>query len=287
MEKKIDGWTLSKKILVKLKKKNKRIKKKGVTPTLAIFSVDHDPASASFIRAKRKAAQAIGAELRQFKFKKNTSYQAFAERLNQAARDPKFSGIIIQRPLPVNLASSSLNLIIPLKKDIDGFRQKSSFMPPVAMAVLRALDWVRTGGGLREEFPSESLINWLSHHSILLIGRGETAGEPIARELNKRRVKFLITHQGTENLSRFVKKADIVIACVGKERIVKAKTLKEGAILIGVGIKRTKKSKFRGDFDEQEIKDAVSFYTPTPGGIGPLTVASLMENLVSAADEKG
>lgn len=288
MRKKINGRVLAKSVLSQLKKRTKRLKKESIIPSLAIFSAGDDPASLSFIKGKERAAKEIGANLKHFKFKKETSYQKFAEALNRIGRNPKFSGIIIQRPLPVSLTHSSLNLIIPLEKDIDGANPKSPFTPPVAIAVLRALDFVRTGEKVKEllsyeMFPSESLINWLNHHSILLIGRGETAGKPIAKTFTNKRIKFLITHQATEDLPRFVKKSDIVISCVGK-RIIKKEMFKQGTILIGVGIRKDKEGRFRGDFDERGIKDIVSYYTPTPGGIGPLTVACLMENLVRAAE---
>lgn len=284
MEKKINGRVLAKRILGRLKKKVIRLKKKGRTPLLAIFSAGKDPATASFIREKRRAARKIGAGFKHFKFKKETSYQKFAEELNLVGKDPSFTGIIIQKPLPVSLAHASLNAIVPLEKDVDGAQPKSPFLPPVALAVLRALDYLRTQGLVIKEFPSESLIHWLTHHFILVIGRGETAGAPIAKTFSILKIKFLIAHRGTENLARFAKKADIIISCVGRE-ILKKEMLREGAILIGVGIRQDKRGKSRGDFKEGEIKEVVSFYTPTPGGIGPLTVASLMENLVIACEK--
>lgn len=289
MEKKIKGKLLAKAIFNQLKKKVKTLRKKRKTPYLAVFSAGDDAASNSYIRQKRKAALQIGTKLKHFKFKKETSYQQFAEALNSACKDPKFSGVIIQKPLPVSLAHSSLDSIIPLKKDIDGTRIKSPFIPPVAMATLRILDYIRTQGQVvkvarRKVLPPEGFTNWLSHHSILLIGRGETAGKPIAKTFSELRVRFLIVHRETENLPLFLKKADIVVSCVGKE-IVKKEMLKSGAILIGVGIRRVKKGVFRGDFNERDIEDIVSFYTPTPGGIGPLTVACLMENLVDATEK--
>ena len=284
MEKCLNGKLLAERILARLKKKVARLKKKGVVPQLAIFSVNPSPSSLSFIKAKGEAARKIGVQLKHFKFKRETSYQDFAQKINKVAKDPQFSGVLIQKPLPAGLSHASLDLIIPLEKDIDGGNPKSPFTPPVAMAVLRILDFIRRGGKeeKKEEFPSESLLSWLNHHSILLIGRGETAGRPIAKTLAKHKVKFLIAHRGTEDLPRFIKKADIVISCVGK-RIIEKEMIKEGAILIGVGV-RKEKGRFRGDFEEKEIKEVASFYTPTPGGVGPLTVACLMENLVSACE---
>jgi len=286
MNKKINGKLLAKAILDRLKKRVKKLKKKKLIPCLAIFSAGNNSASASYIRQKGKAARAIGAGLKHFKFKKETSYQEFAEKLNETVRDPKFSGVIVQKPLPVTLNHASLDSIILLEKDVDGTNPKTPFISPVARAVLRTLDLIRIGGkGKRiltlKAFPSEDLTNWLSQHHILLIGRGKTGGKPIAKTLTQRKIKFLITHRGTVDLTRFAKKSDIIISCVGKE-IVKKEMLKQGAILIGVGIRKDEKGKFRGDFNEKEIEDVVSFYTPTPGGTGPLTVASLMENLVTA-----
>ncbi len=158
------------------------------------------------------------------------------------------------------------------------------------MAVLLSLDFFWTEGKKKSilrlvDFPSEDLVDWLSHHSILLIGRGRTGGQPIAKTLSFKRIKFLITHRETENLAQFSKKAQIIISCVG-EKILKKEMLKDNVILIGVGIRRVKKGLFRGDFNEKEIKNIVSSYTPTPGGIGPLTVAFLMANLITACERE-
>ncbi|MBL7158896.1 bifunctional 5,10-methylenetetrahydrofolate dehydrogenase/5,10-methenyltetrahydrofolate cyclohydrolase [Candidatus Microgenomates bacterium] len=290
MDKKIDGRQLAKEILNHLKKKIKKLKKEKKTPCLAIFSAGDNPASESYIRQKRKAAKTIGAKLKHFQFKKETSYQEFAEKLNEVVKNPHFSGVIIQKPLPVNLSHTSLDSIITIDKDIEGANQKSPFISPVSMAVLLSLDFIRTEGKKKSilrlvDFPSEDLVDWLSHHSILLIGRGRTGGQPIAKTLSFKRIKFLITHRETENLAQFSKKAQIIISCVG-EKILKKEMLKDNVILIGVGIRRVKKGLFRGDFNEKEIKNIVSSYTPTPGGIGPLTVAFLMANLITACERE-
>jgi len=287
MDKRINGRTIANAILEQLKPRVKKLKKK---PCLAVFSAGDHPASAVYIHQKQKAAQKIGAKLKQFKFKKETSYQEFAEKLNQIVKDKKFSGVIIQKPLPVNLGHSSLDSIIPLKKDVDGLNPKSTFIPPVAKSVLRALDFIRIKKlGIRSlflaGFPTQALINWLNHRFILVIGRGQTAGQPIAKAFSTQKIKFLIAHRETEELAHFTKRAKIIISCVGKKIITPA-MLKKKVILIGVGIKRIKKEVYQGDFDEEEIKDLVSYYTPTPGGIGPLTVASLMENLIEATKQQ-
>lgn len=294
MDKKLNGKKLAKRILADLKKRVKRLKNKKKLPILAIFSAGDDPASISYIRQKRKAARNIGVKLRHLKFTKEASYQEFAEKLNEIVKDPKVSGVIIQKPLPVSLAHNSLGNIIPLEKDVDGIKPKSFFLPPVAMGVIITLDFIRTGGKVsvfslkslnKEEPLSQNLVNWLNHHSILLIGRGETGGAPIAGTFSLKKIKFLIAHRETDNLPFFVKKADIIICSVGKE-ILKKEMLKKGVILIGVGIRRIRKGVYRGDFDQKKIEDVVSFYTPTPGGIGPLTVACLMSNLVTAASSQ-
>lgn len=290
----IDGKDLANKILANLKKKVRQLKKKNRLPRLAVFSAGDDPASVSYINQKRTAARTIGVKLKQFNFQKETSYQVFAEKLNEVAKDRKFSGVIIQKPLPVSLSHKYIDSIIPLEKDVDGYQPKSLFLPPVAMAVLIVLDFIQQKGKsnfrsfrqlkklTKQEPLSENLLNWLNHQSILLIGRGATAGIPIAETFSSKKIKFLIAHRGTANLPLFAKKADIIISCVGK-KIIKKEMLKKGAVLIGVGIRRIKKGVYRGDFNQKEIKDLVSFYTPTPGGIGPLTVACLMNNLVAAA----
>lgn len=241
---KIDGKAIADKILDDLARE---VKKNGIVPTLAVILVGDNPASMAYIKQKQKAADRIGAKV--ILSNKLSDVKKFSD-------DPSVHGIIIQRPLP----NDKIPEVI-LTKDVDGFEKKSPFTVPVAMAVETILNTTGT--------------DW-NNQKIVVIGRGETAGKPIAAYFKQ----STVVHSQTPNPEKILKTADIIISCVGKERVVT--TIKPGAILIGVGIWRDNEGKLRGDYDEEEIKDIASHYTPTPGGVGPVNVACLMQNLIKA-----
>lgn len=245
---KIDGKAIADELLDKLSLK---IKKLGVTPTLAVVLIGDNPASIAYIKQKQKAAEKIGAKVILSQNLKD---------VNKFNDDTSIHGIIIQRPLP--------NENIPevmLTKDVDGFEKGSPFTVPVVLAVKTILK--STG------------IEYLNKRMVV-IGRGETAGKPIAEYFKTSHV----VHSQTPHPQEVLKTADIIITCVGKEKVITKDSIKPGVILIGVGIWRDSNGKLRGDYNEDEIKDIASYYTPTPGGVGPVNVACLMQNLVTAAN---
>jgi len=138
---------------------------------------------------------------------------------------------------------------------------------------------------LRTVYQLQNVTTHLKSKHIVILGKGETAGKPIAEMFTDKKIAFLQCHSQTTNMHEFTQEADIIISCVGKQRVVIKDMIKEGAVLIGVGIERDQKGKLHGDYDEEEIQEKASFYTPTPGGIGPINVAYLMSNLVTAAED--
>lgn len=246
---KIDGKAIAEGILTELAIE---VKKLGKIPTLAVILVGDNPASVAYINQKQKAAARIGATL--VLSRDIGDVKKFDE-------DPAIAGLIIQRPIPEEFSG-----ITPVnsKKDVDGFLPDSPFTPPVALAVEKILQ--STG------------VDWKKKRTVV-IGRGETAGKPIANYLKN----VTVIHSKTEHPQVLIEQADVIISCVGKERVVT--DIKPGAILIGVGIWRDSEGKLRGDYNEEEIKDVAAYYTPTPGGVGPVNVACLMQNLVLAAQK--
>lgn len=243
---KIEGKTIAENILHDLAQK---IKTLGVTPTLAVILIGDNPASVAYIKQKQKAADRIGAKV------------ILSSELSDVTKfndDPSVHGVIIQRPLP--------NKNIPevkLTKDVDGFEKNSPFTPPVVLAVQALL--TSTGVDVAKK-------------RMVVIGRGETAGKPIAHYFKG----AYVVHSHTPNPKEIIRQGDIIVSCVGKKRVVAKDLVKSGAILIGVGIWRDSEGKLRGDYNEDEMKEIASYYTPTPGGVGPVNVACLMENLVKA-----
>ena len=284
---KIDGKAIAEKILSDLSREVLTLKQKGVIPTLAVIQVGDDPASTAYINQKQKAAERIGAVLIHEKLPSDVSYQRVNILTHEYNDNPTIHGLIIQRPLPDTLgdALTLLNLVNP-KKDVDGFLPNSPYPVPVAEAVIIILketyqNVLRFNPGQAGVKPFE---NWLRQKSIIVIGRGETAGKPIADALIKRGCTVSIIHSQTKNPNAIIKSADIIISCVGKSNIVRHDNIQKDAILLSVGIWRDKEGKLHGDYEEDTIKDIASAYTPTPGGVGPVNVAALMANLINAAD---
>lgn len=268
----IDGKEIANTILDSLASKVAALKKHGITPTLAVIQVGDDPASTAYINQKKKAAERIGAVLIHEKLPADCTYQRVTMLLREYTANPKIHGIIVQQPLPGTLRDAEATIAtIVREKDVDGFLSNSPYKVPVAMAVQKILE---------EIFHHSS---FMIHNSIVVIGRGETAGKPIANALTDRGCQTTVIHSQTKNPDAIIKSADIVISCVGKPNIVRRDNIKNNAVLVSVGIWRDENGKLHGDYEEDAIKDIAKAYTPTPGGVGPVNVACLMQNLVSAA----
>lgn len=242
----IDGKQIADTILASLKNT-------GAKPALAIIQIGDDPASSAYIRQKQKAAEQIGVKI----ILSNNLTDVDSYNI-----DKNIHGIIIQRPVPGNLDIPK----VTVKKDVDGFLPNSPFEVPVALAVGEILKNVH-----------------ITEKNIVIIGRGETAGKPIAAYFQKQNCTTSVISSQTPNPEKILRNADIIISCVGKEKIITSSNIKPGVILISVGIWRDDLGKLHGDYEEDDIKNIASFYTPTPGGVGPINVACLMQNVVKAA----
>ena len=278
---KIDGKAIAGGILTFLKQEVDLLKEKGIPPTLAVILVGDNPASLSYIKQKQKTAEAIGAKLILDQQSKSISSQLFKSLIKKYNDDPSIHGIIIQRPLPKesSISRDILNEISP-KKDVDGFVPNSPYGVPVAKAVLTILQEVFALE--KKNLKVQTFEDWLKNQCVAVIGRGETAGKPIADALGEHGCTLSVVHSQTEHPEEVIKTLNIVVSCVGKERVVTKDMIVPGTILISVGIWRDALGKLHGDYEEEEIKDVASYYTPTPGGVGPVNVACLMQNLIKA-----
>lgn len=282
---KIDGKEIANKIILELKKRVKKLREKKILPHLAIALVDKDPASVAYVNQKKLKGEEIGVKISVKNIPVDITESALLKTIQQFNNDNNVHGIIVQRPLPDNIESNAISLAIDPKKDVDGFLPNSKFEPPIALAVLRILEEIfsLTRSHL-VRLRGETLTNWLSSQKIVIIGKGETGGKPIIEMLRKMNIKPSIIDSKTPNPKTITEKADIIISAVGKENIVKPEMLKRGVILIGVGLYKGTDGKMHGDYDEEQIKNIASFYTPTPGGVGPVNVAMLLKNLVTEAE---
>ncbi len=276
----IDGKAIADTILQNLTDSVSKLKSDGITPTLAVILVGDDPGSLSYIKQKQKAAERIGASLIFEHLPKKTSKETLSSAIAHYNNDPAIHGLIVQRPVPIANIDDTINSVSPAK-DIDGFVPHSPFEVPVARAVMTILADVHkqlsTAGLVKKTF-----TEWLATQSIAVIGRGETAGKPITDTLLARGCAVSVVHSQTPDPGSVLKNATVIISCVGLPEILTKQMITPGVILISVGLYRDKEGKLHGDYESEEIQTIASFYTPTPGGVGPVNVACLMQNLVDA-----
>ena len=282
----INGKAIAQDLLRKLKKDIDLLKQRGILPTLAIILVGKNPESLSYIRQKERTAKQIGAELRVIKYELEITKDTVQKQITELNADPLIHGVIIQRPLPTQLQDKKLLNSINPYKDVDGFVSGSKFQVPVALTVEKILQEISKSKEQKAKSKrnnQKAYDNWIKRQNIVVIGRGETAGKPITDYLIQQGCNVSVCHSQTSEKEkrRALTHADIIISCVGKQGIITPNEIKKGVILISVGIWRDSEGKLHGDYEEDDIKKIASFYTPTPGGVGPVNVACLLENLVS------
>ncbi|MCX8008326.1 MAG: bifunctional 5,10-methylenetetrahydrofolate dehydrogenase/5,10-methenyltetrahydrofolate cyclohydrolase [Patescibacteria group bacterium] len=270
----INGRNIADEILENLRQE---IHKKHRVPRMVVVLIGNDPSSLSYIRQKQYAAERIGAICQIKQFPHDVSQEIITEEINNANADTTVHGIIVQRPIPKSCVS--IPTLISPQKDIDGLLPESPHEAPSAAAVLTILQEI-----YKKAFSHQhaDFFSWLRSNHIVVIGKGETAGKPLRLLLEKHSIPFTGIDQSTLNPQDLMKTADILVSCVGKKHIITASMIKHGVILISVGLTRDPDGTIHGDYDEHDIHDKASLYTPTPGGVGPVTVACLMQNLVKA-----
>lgn len=267
---KIDGRAISQEILDNLKTQTLTLKQKGITPTLAVILMGDNQSSEIYVKQKTLKAEEIGAKVDVYRFDNNVSNEEIETLVKKLNSDTAVHGLILQRPAPSQIKADALEELISPEKEVDGFGEKTFYPVPVAEAVWRMLLKVYAEQELQTK-------------KIIVIGKGETAGTPIINHLRKKGTQLQIIDSQTENREELLKTADVIISAVGKENVFTKDDIKNDAVVIGVGLGTDDNGKLRGDFDQEEIEKVASAYSPTPGGVGPVNVAILMENLVKAA----
>lgn len=286
----VDGREIAQKIFSELKKRVEKLKEKDITPHLHIITITTDSASQAYVSQKKLKGGEIGAKITVENLSPNIKTEDLLERIRKLNNDNCVHGIIIQRPVPKHIDENTIANSIDPNKDVDGFHPNSKFTPPIALAVLKILEKVYASTPGVDVQKPQRFSNWLGSKKIAVIGRGVTAGKPIIKTLEKMRITLNVETSKTEN-QEILKSSDIVICAVGKPNIIKKDDLKnslpagrQGVILIGVGMFKGKDGKFYSDYNEEDIKDVASFYTPTPGGVGPVNVAMLLSNLIKGTE---
>lgn len=283
----IDGKQIALRVRQGVAEKVAALKEKGITPCLAVILVGENPASVSYVTGKRKALAEVGMKDRSEELSENTTEDELLALIDTLNKDESVHGILVQLPLPKHIDEDKVIMAIDPKKDVDGFHPvnvgnlvigKKAFLPctPHGIIVLLKEMGIETSG----------------KHAVV-IGRSNIVGKPVSLLLSRRDTNCTVTmcHTGTKNLSEITRQADIIVAASGHPKTVTADMVKDGAVVIDVGVNRipdsTKKSGFRlvGDCDFDGIKEKASFITPVPGGVGPMTIAMLMYNTLEAAED--
>ena len=255
------------------------LKEKGIKPKLAVLLVGLDKASEKYVEQKIKLGQKLSIEVNVSRLANTVNPESVFSLVNQWNKDPAIHGIIIQRPVAIAIETSELNNLVIRSKDVDGFHPESLFDPPIVVAVMKILENIQ-----QLSHDKKSFLTWLAEKKILVIGRGETAGKPIAKYLTKNKLPFTVAHSGTSYLKQLTLSSDIIISAVGKPNIVRHYMISGKTILIGVGL-HPENGHLATDYNQNEIAGKALFYTPVPGGVGPVNVAMLMNNVILAAEK--
>ena len=281
----MDGKALALKIRGEVKTKSAALRKKGITPCLAVILVGEDPASLSYVKSKGKALAEAEMKNLDIRLPSDTTQDALLSQIDSLNRDDNVHGILVQMPLPKHIDEEKVISAISPEKDVDCFHhvsvgsmilEKDSFLPCTPYGVLLLM--------------REYNIPISGSHAVI-VGRSNIVGKPLANLLIRREYNATVTlcHTGTKDLAKHTSRADILIAAAGKPEFIKPDMIKEGAAVIDVGINRVPDSslpkgyRLCGDVDPAVVGKA-GFYTPVPGGVGPMTIAMLLQNVAEAAE---
>ncbi len=273
----IDGKAVSLQVKQQVKQECDKLKAKGVTPGLAVIIVGDDPASQVYVRNKERACEECGFYSVKYALDADTTQDELNALIDKLNKDEKINGILCQLPLPKHLDDKEvINRIDPIK-DVDAFH-------PVNVGAIMIGDYnflPCTPAGVMELIHSTGVD--VSGKKAVVIGRSNIVGKPMAMLLLHENATVEITHSKTIDLKSITKEADILVAAIGRAKFVTADMVKNGAIVIDVGMNRDENGKLCGDVDFENVKDKCSFITPVPGGVGPMTISMLMRNTLTAA----
>ena len=273
----IDGKLISAQIKDELKEEVQKIKEMGGNICLAVVQVGDDPASSVYVNNKKKACAYIGIESRAFVLPETTTEAELVSLVETLNADSGVNGILVQLPLPSHINEDLVIRTISPDKDVDGFHPQS---------VGRL--WIGEKGFL--SCTPAGIIQLLKRYGIgiegkecVVIGRSNIVGKPMAALLLRENGTVTVAHSRTKNLKEVARRADILIVAIGKKQFINSEYIKEGAVVIDVGMHRDENNKLCGDVDFTDVADKVSAITPVPGGVGPMTIAMLMNNCVETA----
>ena len=273
----LDGKETARRVREGLKNKVEELKQRNIFPKLAVIMVGDDGASKIYVRNKSNACEELGIEYEEFLLGDDTTQEQLLNLIRDLNSRKDIHGILLQSPIPRNLDINEAFRTITPEKDVDGFNPvnvgklvlgQDTFISCTPFGVIKLL----------EEYGVE-----IEGKNAVVIGRSNIVGKPMLQCLLNKNATVTICHSKTKNLENITKKADILVAAIGKAKFVTKNMVKEGAVVVDVGINRNEQGKVCGDVDFEEIKNIASYITPVPGGVGPMTIAMLMTNIVKAA----
>ncbi len=276
----IDGKALAKKIRSNLKVECDELKKEGITPKLAVIMVGDDPASKVYVRNKSRACDEVGIEYQEYLLEEDTKQEDLIDLIKKLNQDKTVNGILLQSPIPEHLDINRAFKAITYIKDVDGFTPSSvgklcigedTFVSCTPLGVIKMF----------EEYNID-----LNGKDVVILGRSNIVGRPLIQCCLQQNATVTVCHSKTKNLEEHTKRADVIISAIGQPKFVTADMVKDGVVIIDVGINRNEEGKLVGDVDFENVEKKASYITPVPGGVGPMTVAMLMNNIIKATKEQ-
>ena len=277
----IDGKNLAQKIRKNLKIEVDELKNIGIKPKLAVIMVGDDKASKVYVKNKSRACEEIGIDYEEFLMDENIKMNELLDLIEELNNRKDIHGILLQSPIPKHLDINQAFNKIDYRKDVDGFNPvnvgklsigEDCFISCTPYGVMKML----------EEYNID-----VQGKNVVIIGRSNIVGKPLIQCMLKKNGTVTICHSKTENIKQITSNADILIAALGKAKFVTQDMVKDGAVIIDVGINRNEEGKLVGDVDFENVEKKTSFITPVPGGVGPMSIAMLMTNVVKAAKNIG
>lgn len=274
----IDGKKISQEIKDELKEKVALLKSEGKKAALAVIQVGNDPASSVYVNNKKKACAYIGIESLSYELPEETTEQELLDLVERLNEDDAVHGILVQLPVPKHIDGDKIIQTISPKKDVDGFHPQN-----VGNLVIGEKGFVScTPAGIIQLLKRSNIE--IAGKNCVVIGRSNIVGKPMALLMLRENATVTIAHSKTQNLKELCKTADILIVAIGKPQFITAEYVREGAVIIDVGIHRDENNKLCGDVKYDEVEPLASAITPVPGGVGPMTIAMLMNNCVEAME---
>ena len=275
----IDGKELAKKIRKNLRTECDELKEKGIIPKLAVIMVGNNLASKVYVKNKSKACEDVGIEYDEYLLGEDATQEELINLIKELNNNKEIHGILLQSPIPKHLNINEAFKAITYSKDVDGFTPSS-----VGKLCIGEDTFIScTPFGVMKMFEEYDID--LTGKDVVILGRSNIVGKPLIQCCLQKNATVTVCHSKTKNLKEHTKRADIVIAAIGQSKFLTEDMVKEGAVVIDVGINRGEDGKLTGDVDFENVEKKASYITPVPGGVGPMTIAMLMNNVIKAAKQ--